>query len=70
LGRDLPAAGQHYLHVLDTECTQRRPEEPVRYADDGVVLCRSAAQVRVALEAIRGILAGAGGWGCTRTRRS
>jgi RNA-directed DNA polymerase len=32
----------------------------VRYADDGVVLCRSAAQVRVALEAIRGILAGLG----------
>jgi RNA-directed DNA polymerase len=32
----------------------------VRYADDGVALCRSAAQARAALDAIRGILASLG----------
>ena len=32
----------------------------VRYADDGVVLCRSAAQARAALDAVGEILAGLG----------
>ena len=33
-----------YLHVLDTELSRRGVGELVRYADDGVVLCRCAAQ--------------------------
>ena len=52
-----PLLANIYLHVLDTEFTRRRPGELVRYADDGVVLCRSAAQARAALDAIREILA-------------
>ena len=32
----------------------------MRYADDGVVLCRSAAQARAALAAVGDILAGLG----------
>jgi len=34
--------------------------ELVRYADDGVVLCRSAAQARAALEAVGEILGSPG----------
>jgi len=34
--------------------------ELARYADDGVVLCRSAAQARAALDAVREILASLG----------
>ena len=52
-----PLLANIYLHVLDTEFTRRRLGELVRYADDGVVLCRSAAQARAALDAIREILA-------------
>ena len=48
------------LHVLDTEFTRRGLGELVRYADDGVVLCRSAAQARMALEAVGEILGGLG----------
>ncbi len=51
-----PLLANIYLHVLDTELAQRGVGELVRYADDGVVLCRSAAQARVALEAVRDIL--------------
>ena len=45
-----------YLHVLDRELARRNAGELVRYADDGVVLCRSAAQARAALEAVGEIL--------------
>ena len=55
-----PLLANVYLHVLDTEFTRRRLGELVRYADDGVVLCRSAAQARAALEAVRDILASLG----------
>ncbi|MGH3270449.1 MAG: group II intron maturase-specific domain-containing protein [Trebonia sp.] len=49
-----------YLHVLDTEFARRGPGELVRYADDGVVLCRSAAQARAALDAVEDIFGGLG----------
>jgi RNA-directed DNA polymerase len=55
-----PLLANIYLHVLDTEFTRRGLGELVRYADDGVVLCRSAAQARAALDAIREILASLG----------
>ena len=45
-----------YLHVLDRELARRNVGELVRYADDGVVLCRSAAQARAALDAVGEIL--------------
>src|SRR3974377_314740 len=51
-----PLLANIYLHVLDTEFTRRGLGELVRYADDGVVLCRSAAQARAALDAIGEIL--------------
>jgi len=35
-----------YPHVLDTGFIRRGVGEVVRYADDGVVLCRSAAHTR------------------------
>jgi RNA-directed DNA polymerase len=49
-----------YLHVLDTELAARGVGELVRYADDGVVLCRSAAQAEHALAAVGEILASLG----------
>ena len=52
-----PLLANIYLHVLDTGLTRRGLGELVRYADDGVVLCRSAAQAGAALEAVREILA-------------
>ncbi len=55
-----PLLSNIYLHVLDTEFTRRGLGELVRYADDGVVLCRSAAQARAALGAAGEILAGLG----------
>jgi RNA-directed DNA polymerase len=48
------------LHVLDRELAARNVGELVRYADDGVVLCRSAAQARAALEAVGEILGSLG----------
>ena len=44
------------LHVLDRQLAARGVGELVRYADDGVVLCRSAAQARAALGAVEEIL--------------
>jgi RNA-directed DNA polymerase len=41
-----PLLANIYLHVLDRELAARGVGELVRYADDGVVLCRSAAQAR------------------------
>ena len=55
-----PLLANVYLHVLDTELTARGVGELVRYADDGVVLCRSAAQAGAALAAVREILSGLG----------
>jgi RNA-directed DNA polymerase len=55
-----PLLANIYLHVLDTELAARGVGELVRYADDGVVLCRSQAQAGAALEAVRDILAGLG----------
>lgn len=55
-----PLLANIYLHVLDTELAARGVGELVRYADDGVVLCRSVEQARAALGAVREILASLG----------
>ena len=55
-----PLLANVYLHVLDRELSARGVGELVRYADDGVVLCRSAAQARAALEAVGEILGSLG----------
>jgi RNA-directed DNA polymerase len=55
-----PLLANIYLHVLDRELTARGIGELVRYADDGVVLCRSEFLAGAALEAVRNILAGLG----------
>ncbi|MGP3921373.1 group II intron reverse transcriptase/maturase [Nonomuraea sp. 10N515B] len=55
-----PLMSNIYLHVLDTELTKLGVGELVRYADDGVVLCRSQAQARAALQAVEDILASLG----------
>lgn len=55
-----PLLANIYLHVLDTELTKRNVGELVRYADDGVVLCRSAAQARAAPAAVGEVLSGLG----------
>jgi len=52
-----PLLSNIYLHVLDTELSARGVGELVRYADDGVVLCRSQRQAQAALEAVGEILA-------------
>jgi RNA-directed DNA polymerase len=55
-----PLLANIYLHVLDRRLSARGVGELVRYADDGVVLCRRAAQARAALDAAGEILAGLG----------
>lgn len=55
-----PLLANVYLHVLDTELAARGVGELVRYADDGVVLCRSAEQAEHALAAVGEILASLG----------
>jgi RNA-directed DNA polymerase len=55
-----PLMANVFLHVLDTELSRRGVGELVRYADDGVVLCRSAAQAEHALAAVGDILASLG----------
>ena len=55
-----PLLANIYLHVLDRELAARNVGELVRYADDGVVLCRSAAQARAALDAVGDILGSLG----------
>ena len=55
-----PLMANIFLHVLDTELAARGVGELVRYADDGVVLCRSAAQASAALAAVGEILASLG----------
>jgi RNA-directed DNA polymerase len=55
-----PLLANVILHVLDRELAARNVGELVRYADDGVVLCRSEAQARAALDAVGEILGGLG----------
>jgi len=55
-----PLLANIYLHVLDRELAARGVGELVRYADDGVVLCRSAAQAQAALKAVEEILGSLG----------
>jgi RNA-directed DNA polymerase len=55
-----PLLANIYLHVLDRELSARGVGELVRYADDGVVLCRSAAQAQAALAAVEQILGSLG----------
>jgi RNA-directed DNA polymerase len=55
-----PLLANIYLHVLDTELSRRKVGELVRYADDGVVLCRSAVQAEHALMVLEEILASLG----------
>lgn len=55
-----PMLANIYLHVLDTELARRNVGELVRYADDGVVLCRTAEQAEHALAAVGAILASLG----------
>jgi RNA-directed DNA polymerase len=55
-----PLLANIYLHVLDTELSTRGVGELVRYADDGVVLCRTQAQAEHALAAVGEILASLG----------
>ena len=55
-GVDFPAAGQHLPARPGPELARRGLGELVRYADDGVVLCRRQAQAGAALEAVGEIL--------------
>ncbi len=55
-----PLMANIFLHVLDTELTARGVGELVRFADDGVVLCRSAAQASTALAAVGEVLGALG----------
>jgi RNA-directed DNA polymerase len=55
-----PLMANIFLHVLDIELSARGVGELVRYADDGVVLCRSAAQAEHALAVVGDILASLG----------
>ena len=55
-----PLLANIFLHVLDTELSRRNVGELVRYADDGVVLCRSTVQAEHALAAVGEILASLG----------
>jgi RNA-directed DNA polymerase len=55
-----PLMANIFLHVLDTELARRNVGELVRYADDGVVLCRSAVQANTAMAAVDEILSSLG----------
>ena len=55
-----PLLSNIFLHVLDAELTARGVGELVRYADDGVVLCRTPRQAQAALRAVGEILASLG----------
>jgi RNA-directed DNA polymerase len=55
-----PLLSNVFLHVLDTELSARGVGELVRYADDGVVLCRTAGQAQDALRAVGEILGALG----------
>ncbi|WP_194894418.1 group II intron reverse transcriptase/maturase [Catenulispora pinisilvae] len=51
-----PLLSNIFLHVLDRELSVLGVGELVRYADDGVVMCRSEAHARRALTAVEVIL--------------
>ena len=51
-----PLLANIYLHVLDEAWSKRGRGRLVRYADDGVVLCRSRADAEAALELVRNVL--------------
>jgi RNA-directed DNA polymerase len=51
-----PLLANSYLHEVDRAWAAQGQGELVRYADDGVVLCRSEAEAEAALELMRGIL--------------
>ncbi|WP_155352165.1 group II intron reverse transcriptase/maturase [Acrocarpospora pleiomorpha] len=55
-----PLLANIFLHVLDRELISRGVGELVRYADDGVVLCRTERQARMALAAVEEILTSLG----------
>jgi RNA-directed DNA polymerase len=55
-----PLLSNVFLHVLDTELSARGVGELVRYADDGVVLCRTPGQAQDALRAVGEILGALG----------
>ncbi len=55
-----PLLANIYLHVLDVELARRGVGELVRYADDGVVLCRSATDAQAALAVVGEILGSLG----------
>jgi RNA-directed DNA polymerase len=55
-----PLLSNIYLHVLGAELTARGVGELVRYADGGVVLCRSADRAGRVLAAVGEVLAGLG----------
>lgn len=51
-----PLLANIYLHVLDRTWAERGSGELVRYADDGVVLCRSREEAEAALGLAREVL--------------
>lgn len=55
-----PLLANIYLHAFDQAFTSRGVGELVRYADDGVVLCRSGRQAEAALALVEQTLAGLG----------
>ncbi|MCF6467935.1 group II intron reverse transcriptase/maturase [Nonomuraea sp. MG754425] len=55
-----PLLSNIYLHLLDAELSRRGVGVLVRYADDGVVCCRSAAQAHAALAVVEGVLTSLG----------
>jgi RNA-directed DNA polymerase len=52
-----PLLSNVYLHELDRAWLGRGMGQLVRYADDGIVLCKSQAEAEAALELVRDILA-------------
>lgn len=55
-----PLLANIYLHAFDREMARVHPGVLVRYADDFVIMCRSASQAKVALEIARQVLASLG----------
>jgi RNA-directed DNA polymerase len=55
-----PLLANIYLHAFDQEMARADPGVLVRYADDLVVMCRSAREAEAALETARTILASMG----------
>jgi len=55
-----PLLSNIYLHELDRAWSKQGTGQLIRYADDGVVLCKSQAEAEAALELVREILAGLG----------